>query len=178
MKTIILLYCILIFAATSKAQCSLTQSQGQHSRTFISKLEKVFTNEDFENGVLAFHLRLILNRDNDPKVGNYYLLECVYITSGDYVYGENIPRVIGLVSSAQTSPIQLKALQEETLESKPGFISRKYTYEVDDQALQTINGRISEILFYDSRSQRTIRAKPFDLLLSEQLNCLMATAKK
>lgn len=155
----------------ANAQCAVVKKREEVSTVYIEKLEKLYINEDFENGVIRYDIRLFkMVYDSLPGIKIRYI-ECLYsnINSPKDV----VPRAFG-ISFTNGGSIQLKAEKEGPVKNgSDGLKQRRFVYPVipDIQTLLLAND-IQIITIIDTRTGQTIVTKPYSGLLMEQLKCL------
>lgn len=84
MRTLWLLF-LLIPVSGLLGQCSVTNEIGEHSTTYVAKMETAFLNEDLEDGLNKYELSVVLNKDTDRTKPLSYFLQCRYTNSGTYL---------------------------------------------------------------------------------------------
>ncbi len=158
------------------AQCSFTKQVGHHSTTYICKPEKVYLNEDLENGLNEYDLRLVLTVDTNTKVLPYHFLQCKYSVSGSFSKEECVPRSIVFQSTDGNFIGPIWALKEEDVESGVRDCqTRLYTYELTIEEYSKLgNVSLKGVSFWDKRTKRNVEASPYADLIKEQVQCLLA----
>lgn len=167
---------VISFFQTLTAQCDVTKQKGSHSITFISRMEKVYLNTDLENGVNKYEVGLVLYKENNASIPDYYMVQCRYTNSRYYLTSEVVPRILSIIFPDLTS-IPLKALTTEQEPSAPGYLVRTYTYEITKESIDKLkNSSIKMIMFGDCRTSPCgeVNAYPYADLLKEQVRCLAA----
>jgi len=167
---------LLLFSVNLIAQCSITKEIGKHSTTYIAKMETVYLNEDLENGISKYELRVVLNKDTDYKKPLYYMLQCRYMNSGQYrLKGDCVPRSI-VFQSLNGQSMSISALKEEDVPTNsPGVQCRLYTYEISSELEYFLKtSSLKSITFWDKRTSQGVPTVPYKDLLKEQFECIWA----
>jgi hypothetical protein len=169
------------FFQTLIAQCDVTKQKGTHSTTYINRMEKVYLNVDLENGVNKYEVGIVLYKENDANIPDYYMIQCRYTNSRYYLTNEVVPRILSIIFPDYTS-IPLNALtSEQEPSSRDGYLVRTYTYEVSKEVIAKLKTTgIKMIMFGDCRTKPCgeVDAYPYADLLKEQVQCLTALSLK
>lgn len=179
MRYYLLSIMLLLYFFKTDAQCSVTKSTGNYSVVYINKPEEIYMNQDLENGLSQYLLRLVLQKHNDSKVPNSYMLECYYASSRSYSADWGIPpRTIKLRFADGGSLLTLTAVKFEETPSRNGTKIQTYSFSLEKSDVDAMRKKISGIVLLDHRKNTYVEAKPYHYLLREQVECLEASSDK
>jgi len=174
-KRCYVLFLSLLVCTSLTAQCSVTKQQESHSTSYICKMEKAYLNEDLENGICRYDLRIVLNKDTSSAVPSTYLLQCRYTISGAYLQTECAPRSIVFQTSDGVYKGPIWATHEEDQPTNvTGGRCSVFTYYIDADLLKYLQkGALQKGSFWDKITGKgTVSTAIYKDLLSEQLECL------
>lgn len=172
MKTILTVLIFINCYPGSYAQCNVSKIKDDSSIVYANKTEKIYENEDLENGVMMYHLGTFKKIWKSTPKNPSFLLECFYT----YIDPpkELVPRKLKF-SFFDGTTITIIAKTELNVANDPGkdYKRRRFFYAITAELLTLLsNQEIVSISFIDNRTENLIVAHPYKRLFIEQLDCL------
>lgn len=155
----------------AQAQCNVLKDNTSTETTiFFNSKERIYVNEDFENGFKSAWVKGAFFVDKKDKNKAKYYLIVTYAKSGRQA--EIIPRQINFnFINGQT--LMFKAEQHEVvnLNGTPGD---EYYFKITLAEMQQIKiSPIQSFIITDSRTMEKLVTSPYKALFQEQIECLL-----
>lgn len=177
---ILILTFVSILNQFSFAQCNVsTDSLDNGTKYFLCANEKIYDNDDLENGILVAYVQLVVFQNSVNKnLLQFAMLVDVGKSGSKQMV---VPRQIKIYFTDDTT-IELTA---ETLESprmeKAATIDvymQKSTFRLNSGYYTTLqNKSISKIVISDNRTSNQLLCTPYKDILKEQANCIVPKLK-
>lgn len=174
-KTIGICFLLVVFGTDLFSQCDVSTHIGKHSTVYVAKEETIFMNKDLENGVLKYQMSIIMMKDTNTAIPDYFMIDCKLFTSS--YYGDNgiVPRRIAFYFG-ELKAVGLIALRQTQIENLPvGFSGQNYSYEITSELLSLLKtNSLIGIQILDTRTGKSLDFYPYKDMLKEQVNCILA----
>lgn len=170
MKGLIFFIAIINFQ-TTLAQCNVNTVIQDSSQIFSNSPEKIFENEDLENGILNYHLSIFKKVQKNTKQESYFL-ESFYTFSLSQI--EIVPRIL-IFTFTDGQNLKIISHTETNSVNKPGdsYKRRRFLYGLTTADFNLLKVKeIGKIEIVDNRTEKSITTKPYKKLIIEQIECL------
>ena len=151
-----------------KAQCNIKMVDNDLTFTYASNCEKVYINEDLENGFNSYHMGINAEVSKITNKPRFYLT----VNYANYKLAELKPRNISIEFN-NGYKLNLFAETEKNLALDKGVRGSSFFYNVSNNIDELINSPISQVTFIDSRTGYGIPTKIYPKLLSEMIGCIV-----
>ena len=174
MKKITILLTFAIFLSIKLfGQCSISSTEpGNNIVRLYAAGEKLYQNEDLENGLFQAYIQTLLDFNKSDK-GNLKITLLVSVAK--YRKGQDlVPRQI-LIKLQDGSLISILA-DELNVKSNNGLnIQQCYFVLNDDDAIRLYKIGITTFEIIDNRTNENLLTKPYSKIIQEQIGCLFKT---
>lgn len=172
MKYFLISY-LLLNGFYSYSQCSTHKVVEESITVVANKPEKIYQNEDLENGVMTYHLNIYQLFRNAKPSDLSYGLESFYTYFSPPK--EVVPRAF-LFSFKDGSSLRIISTKENpnTENLTNGYKRRRFSYDLTKENFSELSTKeISSITISDNRTNQSIKTTPYGFLLKEQIGCLL-----
>ena len=175
MKKLFLISIFTIISCYSFAQCSIKTSMEDDVKIYESSFERIYRNEDLENGIQAAYLKLLIYQNIGNKdVLNHFILINSVKSSGKILI---VPRKI-LVKFTDESEFSLEANEIGDIQSLNNSITQLGFFQLNNSLFSKIlNNAISSLTIIDTRTGAKIISRPYAGLIKEQADCIFQKTK-
>ncbi|CAN5665095.1 hypothetical protein BH10BAC2_BH10BAC2_02160 [soil metagenome] len=168
----LLITSLLFTIINSYSQCSTYKVVEQSITVIANKPEKIYQNEDLENGAIIYHLEVYQLFKNENPTELSYGLESFYTYFN--TSREIVPRAF-IFSFKDGTLLRIISTKEDpkTENFGDGYKRRRFSYSLTKENLSELSTKeILSITITDNRTNQSIQATPYGSFLKEQIGCL------
>ncbi len=172
MKTIkiIVAICFGLLSFSAAGQCSITNEDTEVDFLLVAKSERIFRNEDLENGLKVVFANCVLavNKENKDKVK----FSIVVIFAKTKRQENLVPREISFNFSVDDQ-LTLQADEYDT-PSLNGALAERCFFRLSVSDMEKIKSKsLESVTITDTRTNGSLTMHPFNRIFSEQIECLL-----